>query len=482
MATQPGSSLSDLLIMKQIMLHVIALMVLVASGLAPAAEVAARKMGDTTVDPRALTIQGSFGQAINGKSFQQDALVTHGGIQYIAYYDEGRRVCVARRQLPAGAWDIIRFEDYDFQSNDAHNTISIGICPADGTIHLAFDHHNHPLHYRASRPGLAHDPEPSSWTAAGFGPIRDELEPGQPIRITYPRFLQTPDGGLQFFYRRGGSGNGDRMLVDYNPSSGSWSGTRQIDSSQGTYRDSTSRCSYPNGYTYGPDGRLHATWVWREGSQTGNHDLSYAYSDDRGRTWHNNAGDVLAAPAAVETPGLVAVTIDEGYGLMNTHGQAVDSRGRIHTVMWHCTDESLAAVGAKPGESRWGPEAARRYLHYWRDEQGRWHRNVLPGVAGTRPKLFIDPQDRAYLIFNGGDDLNPNRGENLKIATAGADALWSDWSIIHTEPGPFGNEMLGDPQRWAAEGILSVLVQGQPAEAHAPTPLRVLDFAFTSKP
>jgi len=41
------------------------------------------------------------------------------------------------------------------------------------------------------------------------------------IRITYPRFWQTPQGNLQFCYRRGGSGNGDRMLVDYNAITGS---------------------------------------------------------------------------------------------------------------------------------------------------------------------------------------------------------------------------------------------------------------------
>ena len=171
------------------------------------------KAGDSVIDAKALTIKGSYGQAINGKAFQQDGMVSHKGYQYVAYYDAARHVCLARRKLPDGSWNILRLMDYDFESNDAHNTISMGICPQDGTIHMAFDHHGHPLHYRVSRKGT--DPEAMTWEASLFGTTSSELEKGQSIRITYPRFWQTPEGGLQFCYRQGGSGNGDRMLVDY---------------------------------------------------------------------------------------------------------------------------------------------------------------------------------------------------------------------------------------------------------------------------
>ena len=49
-----------------------------------------RKAGDSLVDAKALTIKGGFGQAINGKSFQQDAVITHAGFQYAGYYDADR--------------------------------------------------------------------------------------------------------------------------------------------------------------------------------------------------------------------------------------------------------------------------------------------------------------------------------------------------------------------------------------------------------
>lgn len=446
------------------------------------------KTGDTVVDSKALTIQGGFGQGINGLAFQQDAVVTHRKYQYVGYYDGDRRVCLARRKLPAGEWSVLGFADYDFTSNDAHNTISIGICPQDGTIHLAFDHHGHPLHYRVSRKGAARYPQSTAWKTSLFEPVTSELEVGKPIKITYPRFWQTPDGGLQFCYRQGGSGKGDRMLVDYDAETGKWVDTRQIDSRQGPFQDamgeSRSRCSYPNGYDYGPKGRLHATWVWRESSQGSNHDLIYSYSEDRGKTWLNNQGEAFSEPPHVNSPGVTVVHIGRTHGLMNTHGQAVDSQGRVHVVMWHCTDQSLKTANSRPGEHRWGPPEARRYHHYWRNANGAWQHRELPWVAGNRPKLFMDGNDNAYLIYAARYESGKMENDvfflagDLVIATATASSKWTDWRAIHVEKGPFLNEMLGDLYRWKQEGILSVMVQESPTEAHEATPLRILDFSF----
>jgi hypothetical protein len=452
------------------------------------AEINVVKTGDTVVDPTALTTKDAHRQGINGLSFQQDAVVTHAGYQYVGYYDAGRRVCIARRPLPDGAWSVIRFTDYHFASNDSHNVICIGVCPNDGTIHMAFDHHGHPLHYRVSRRGVATAPGTTPWEASLFGPIRSELEAGKPIRITYPRFWQTPGGDLQFCYRQGGSGNGDRMLVDYDSESGIWANTRQIDSRGGVFEDSKgasrSRCSYPNGYTYGPTGKLHTTWVWRESSQGANHDLMYTVSEDLGVTWRNNRGEIFDEPPHVNSPGLTVVDISRLHGLMNTHGQAVDSKDRIHVVMWHCTNESLKAVGSKPGEHRWGLPEARRYHHYWRDVDGKWHHYELPWIAGDRPKVFVDERDNAYLIYAVRNEVEGRVGNvsyrehDLVIAGASAESNWTDWTILHAEPGPFQREMLGDLYRWQQEGVLSIMAQQRSDQPRDPTPLRILDFNF----
>jgi hypothetical protein len=153
---------------------------------------------------------------------------------------------------------------------------------------------------------------------------------------------------------------------------------------------------------------------------------------------------------------------------MNTHGQAVDPGGRIHTVVWHCTEETLRAEGSRPGKERWGVEKARRYHHYWRDDNGSWQHRELPWVSGTRPKLFTDERSNTFLVYQ--------QEGNLEIAAASAKSGYTDWRVIHTEPGPFVNEMLGDPYRWAREGILSVMVQTMPENPEDPTPLRILDF------
>ena len=150
---------------------------------APAVSVSAielTKTGDVLVDAEALMIRGG----INGLSFQQDALISHQGYQYVGYYDGKRRVCLARRKQSEESWQVIRFEDYRFTSVDSHNTISVGICPKDGTIHLAFDHHGHPLHYRVSQKRVTSQPEKAKWTASLFGPVVSELERGKPITLT----------------------------------------------------------------------------------------------------------------------------------------------------------------------------------------------------------------------------------------------------------------------------------------------------------
>ncbi len=478
----------------------ILLMLLMTLGaFAQGATLSATRIAESQVDPQALTIDGRFGQSINGNAFQQDAVASHNGYQYLGYYDSKRQVCLARRKLPLGEWQVIRFDDYRYENDDAHNTISIGIAPGDGTIHMAFDHHVHPLHYRVSQVGVATNPEQTKWQASLFSPIRDSLTGfdsyEQILNVTYPRFFQTPSGGLQFRYRRHGSGNGDNMMVNYDASTSSWSHYWQIDSREGIYEDalnqSPRRNAYTNGYDYAPDGTLHTTWVWREhngNDNAGNHDLMYAYSTNGGRSWKNNSGQDLDRPPYVHSPGIIVAEIGRQYGLMNTHGQAVDSQGRVHVVMWHSSDESLAAAGSKPGEYRWGPAEARRYHHYWRGNDGQWNHLELPMVAGSRPKIFIDKGDNIFLVY-GKPQASSEMAKgiyfktgDLVIAAATAESGWLDWQVIHTEIGPFGNEMLGDFYRWKDDGILSVMVQNAPEETSAPTPLRVLDFSFTLNP
>lgn len=466
---------------RQISIYI--LVISCAAGAVPSAV----KIQDTVVDTQALTLSGgSWGDTINGVSFQQDAVVTDNGRQYVAYYNIAGHVCVARRQLPGGEWEKLELTDYLFEGNDSHNVISMGICPNDGTIHLAFDHHNETLHYRVSQTGVTTNPETVTWDANLFNNTRNYLEAGKSVStVTYPRFWQTPQGNLQMCYRVGGSGSGDIILVDYNAAQGSWENTRMVFSRYGSYSDvcgtSTSRNAYLNYPGYGPDGTLHVTWTWREGSGGTNHDICCAYSPDGGTTWYNNAGpqqqinihtageiqtqslldlvwnatgpQVIGQATGntstqqlidVDSADIVAVPINRQYSLMNQQCQAVDPAGRIHTVMWYATEGAGCNVWASAG---------RDYHHYWRDFDGNWNHFMLQCSVGSRPKLFIRDNGDAFLIFI--------RSGSIIIAAASAQSQWTDWQEIAADTDhSYAGEGLGDLYRFHQEdGILSVMAQ-----------------------
>jgi len=387
---------------------------------------------------------------LDGLSFQQDALASFNGWQYAAYYKDAgtvRHVALARRPLPDGDWERLEFTDYQQTINDAHNVISLGISPLDGTIHLSFDAHAGPLHYRKSVTDLATSPESHSWDPSEFGPVEDNLGGIRLSSITYPRFLIAPDGKLQYEVRIGTSGNGDSYLYEYDGANGVWA---EI----GKYIDGRSSHvnAYLNGIQYDAYGRLHATWCWRETPDPiTNHDLLYAYSDDRGRTWYNNAGDMVAITGQtfmqVSTPGLVVWPIGQRQGLLNQEAQTVDSQGRVHALMRDSLSGSL------------------RYVHYYRAPDGTWSRNVLPPVAPTeRGKIVTDAEDNAYAQL-----------PNLLIAAASSASGYTDWTIVDREDqGRFSSEPLIDSARILQDGTLSTF------HVAASGDIYVLDFQFTN--
>ena len=184
-------------------------------------------------------------------------------------------------------------------SDDRHRNTCLGISPGDGRLHLSWDHHNNPLRYAKSRAGFLSDP-PAKLTPDDGEPAQPMLsDPALEARVTYPRFFNDRRGDLFFFYRIGGSGNGDNYLHRYDPTDASWTRTGMLFSSRGTYgpwKNSQSRCAYLHDLVFDARNRLHATWVYREtgASWASNHDLHYAYSDDQGRTWSNNSGEPIA--------------------------------------------------------------------------------------------------------------------------------------------------------------------------------------------
>jgi len=198
---------------------------------------------------------------LNGQSFQQDAVTFLNGWQYAAFYSslskdqqEPLYIHVARRKLPGGEWEVMVLGDYPQTLDDGHNTVQIGICPGDGTVHVAYDHHCDVLRYRCSVRELAKYPESFEWQA---DPLTPDYLPGLPGThkyfgyVTYPRF--GPMGQDVFCsFRDGKAGLGDDHLYIYIPDAGHFSYV-------GTHLTRISSNPYLHGMDY-RDERLHITW------------------------------------------------------------------------------------------------------------------------------------------------------------------------------------------------------------------------------
>ncbi|KAF8477287.1 hypothetical protein BDZ91DRAFT_19441 [Kalaharituber pfeilii] len=390
---------------------------------------------------------------LNGGSFQQDAITTYRGWQYVAFYNATgtyarHNVVISRRQLPSGAWQHARFTDYTQTTIDGHNTISIGISSGDGRIHLSYDHHDVPLNYRVSQAGIANNPGSYTWSTALFGTTLHALPgagSGPWTPLTYPRFERASGNALLMEFRIGASGSGDSYIYLYNPSTGTWS-------SIGRYLQGNNNNAYLNGLDFSPtSNRLHAAWTWRETPDVvTNHDLAYAYSDDLGRTWRNNAGGSIAtagsSPIRPSTSGITVFTIPQNSGILNQEAQTVDSQGRVHVLNRESRD----------GGFKW--------YHYWRNTNGVWTRNAMslsgagtPTATGLRGKLITVANGDLIAILPNND----SGAAELTLWGATPEGQYRDWKLLWRQTG-VDTEPLLDRYRLLEQGdnVLSVFCRG----------------------
>ena len=251
-----------------------------------AAQLSVVPLNDMVLDSNALVLptSGNFARVINGRTFQQEALITHGGYQYTAWYHNGSSdedIFVSRRDLSGTTWETID-TGYGLENGDstavlpsrrwdAHNSISIGIS-GDGRIHLSYDQHADEFRYLTTPAGFATSPS-SVWNQANFELERNSLNVGGATipQVTYPRFTNVGDD-LVFTYRDRFSSNGDHYIGLYDAQTGLWDDSRKfIDGLVGTYthidgNPSPKRNAYLNGVDVDSQGRMHITWTFRENS------------------------------------------------------------------------------------------------------------------------------------------------------------------------------------------------------------------------
>ncbi|KAK2027929.1 hypothetical protein LX32DRAFT_416664 [Colletotrichum zoysiae] len=378
-----------------------------------------------------LTLDARREHRINANSFQQDALTTFNGWQYACFYTHKDArgnvlfVSIARRPVgqSLGAWEKLTFDDYEQTADDGHNTISIGVCAGDGSIHVSFDHHCDPLHYRMSIQGVATNPAAHEWKPSLFSPTHNQL-PGYTrtgqlgveklfLETTYPRFIRIDDD-LLLTYRIGIAGAGSDHLFKYSSRSQSYSYI-------GQFLTGVKNNPYINGISYS-NGRIHVSgtyrgFVWYEGVddpearlhtvQAGpngpenNHNLFYVSSDDGGKTFNNTKGEQLANLELGETvfpdcDGLIVFDIPMNSGILNQEAQAADDNGGFHVLN-------------RENEV---------WMHYYRSPQGKWSRNALPRPRPTRTGARGDvtalPGKESMVVFA----LPGNRDDKLTVLGA----------------------------------------------------------------
>ncbi len=417
---------------------------------------------------RVVVVEEQAWPAFNWASFDQDKLVSQGDYQYTVFWAEDRVLTIARRERAGDDVQTVRLEDYrlaaglpEHQQRNGHRNTVIGISPCDGRVHVAWDHHNNDLNYTRSRAGWTSDP-PQVIGAADFEPRQPVVE-NAPQRVTYPRFFNGPDETLYFFYRSGGSGAGNIALFEYDAADGAWQMiSDRLFGSEGLYppwNDSTSRNAYMHDLLFDRQGRLHITWVYREVARSwaSNHDLHYAYSDDQGRSWKNNAGQKIADTRSgerivLDSPGIVVYDIPVFSWLMNQCAMTLDSRNQPHVATYHMAEPW------EPEDLQHDPPAAEQhrlnYYHYWRDEDGSWHRSEpLPMPSPRRrPMIVSSPDDTIIIYFTSR--------EGFQAHVARAEDRWSRWQTLRlTGPEFVVNDATKPDRRLLHEqGILSFTV------------------------
>lgn len=276
-------------------------------------------------------------------------LLTHGGQQYVAFYDARRQMTVAQRKLDSPDWTMVRLPEH--VTWDSHNSITMAV-DAAGCLHLSGNMHCVPLVYFKTR-------EPGE--AATFERITS-LVGAMEDRCTYPKFMTGPNGEFIFTYRHGSSGNGINLYNVYDPESQTW--RRLID---GPLLDGKGEMNaYAIGPQLGPDGWYHMVWVWRDTPDCEtNHDLSYARSRDLVH-WETSNGEPLTLPITIAN-GEIVDPVPPGGGIINGNTRiGFDGQNRV-ILSYHKYDEAgnTQIYNARLEDGAWKYYQASDWTHRW---------------------------------------------------------------------------------------------------------------------
>lgn len=415
-------------------------------------------LGTSAAAPAVKSVPIADGWArtsVNTVSFRTSTM-SHGKLQYTSFYDPDGYLVLAKRADGSADWEIRRTE-YRGNASDAHNSISIGLDGA-GVLHVAWDHHNHPLRYAR---GVA----PGSLELTGKLTMTGRHE----TKVTYPQFYRLPDGDLLFLYRDGASGSGDAMLNRYRVATGEWEIVRHpIISGEGR------RNPYLNTMAIDGRGGLHLSWVWRETPDVAsNHDLCFAYSRDGGRSWVNSKNEAYDLPI-VEKTAEVVWKIPQGSELINQCSMAAGPDNRpVIASYWRDRRSKVPQYRIVwfDGESWNSSQVGDRRQPFSLSGGG------TKRIPMSRPQVAVGKGGAVHVIFR--DD---ERGGVVSAAVS-SDSRRRSWKLMDLTKDPLGAwEPTFDVVRWERDGRIDLFVQkvgqgdGERTEDVPPQPVSILQW------
>jgi len=298
-------------------------------------------------------------------------LITHGGRQFVAFYNDQRQMTIASRKLSASSWQFVQLPSE--LGWDSHNYVAMAI-DREGYIHVSGNMHVVPLvYFRTAKPLDITTFERQSMTG------KDEQ------RVTYPKWIRGPAGELIFTYRDGRSGSGNQIYDVYDEKTRSW--RRLLDN---PLTDGQGRMNaYLSGPVPGPDGYFHLVWTWRDTPDCAtNHDLSYARSMDMVH-WEKSGGEAFRLPIRVETAEVIDPVPVHG-GMINGNTRiGFDSQKRV-VVTYHKFDArgNTQIYNARREDGGWRIYQASDWNYRWDFSGGGsivfdiTHGAVHPAAAG----------------------------------------------------------------------------------------------------
>ncbi|MDQ3846635.1 MAG: BNR repeat-containing protein [Bacteroidota bacterium] len=378
---------------------------------------------------------GWANNSVNTVVFRKNSLVTYKDTQFISFYDAQRYVVLGKRKLGTTRWQLQR-TPYQGNTADAHNTISMMV-DGDGYLHIAWDHHNNPLHYcRSVRPGSLELTAQMSMT----GKVENS--------VSYPEFYRMPNGDLLFFYRDGGSGRGNLVINQYNKRTKQWVQLHSnLIDGEGQRNAYWQACVDQRG-------TVHISWVWRESPDVAsNHDLCYARSKDGGKIWEKSTGEKYRLPVTAATAEYVC-RIPQNSELINQTSMFADASGNPYiATYWRDSGSTVPQYHLvyKKGSQ-------------WKTQNLGIHKTAfsLSGVGSkripiSRPQIISWQKGNvlsAALLFR-----DEERGNKVSAAICN-DLSRSEWQVKDLTPTTVGSwEPTYDTELWKEKGMLHLFVQ-----------------------